>query len=185
MNMQIQKKVEAVGTLGSVVNRTAPASSKCVFNFTLSTQAQQNTAQVYKLPILNSWLKRHPDIPMVQKEMGLDKGITPPPTFIYLFIYMHSFTCAVSSVVKTSGGYFLLPCVGFLLWWLLLLRSRSSRCPGSVVVTYGLSCFEACRIFLNPGSNQYSLHWHADSYSLHYKGTTVFQSLNMFYEYYF
>ena len=51
MNMQIQKKVEAVGTLGSVVNRTTPALSKCMYNFTLSTQAQQNTAKEYKITI--------------------------------------------------------------------------------------------------------------------------------------
>ena len=115
-------------------------------------------------------VEKTPWYPHGTKRNGFRQGNNPPPPprFIYLFIYMHSFTCAVSSLVKTSGGCFLLPCVGFLLWWLLLLRSRSSRCPGSVVVTHGLSCSEACRIFLDPGSNQYSLYWHADSYSLYH-----------------
>ena len=31
------------------------------------------------------------------------------------------------SLVAASGGYSLLQCVGFLLWWLLLLRSTGSR----------------------------------------------------------
>ena len=86
-------------------------------------------------------------------------------------IYLCSYTSAGSSVVRTSRGYFLLPRVGFFLWWFLLLWSRSSRCPGSVVVTHGLSCSEACRIFLDWGSNQYSLHWHEDSYPLYHGGS--------------
>ena len=51
------------------------------------------------------------------------------------------------SLVAASGGYSLLRCVGFSLWWLLLLRSTGSRRPGfsscgaraSVVAARGLS----------------------------------------------
>ena len=50
------------------------------------------------------------------------------------------------SLVEASGGYCSLQCTGFLLWWLLLLRSTGSRCMGfsscgtraSVVVARGL-----------------------------------------------
>ena len=34
------------------------------------------------------------------------------------------------SLVAASGGYSLLPCVGFSLWWLLLLWSMGSRRMG-------------------------------------------------------
>ena len=34
---------------------------------------------------------------------------------------------------------------------------------GSVVVAHGLSCFAACGIFLDQGSNPCPLHWQADS----------------------
>ena len=78
-------------------------------------------------------------------------------------------------------------CAGFLLRWLLLLRSTGFRracfssvarehhsCglralerrllrAGSVVVAHGLSCSVACGIFLDQGSNLCPLHWQADS----------------------
>ena len=39
--------------------------------------------------------------------------------------------CRVQAfLVAVSGGYSLLWCTGFLLWWLLLLRSTGSRCMG-------------------------------------------------------
>ena len=34
------------------------------------------------------------------------------------------------SLVAASGGYSLLRCAGFSLWWLLFLRSMGSRCTG-------------------------------------------------------
>ena len=45
--------------------------------------------------------------------------------------------CGLSLVVA-SGGYSLLWCAGFSLWWLLLLWSAGSRHTGSVVVAHGL-----------------------------------------------
>ena len=56
-------------------------------------------------------------------------------------------------------------CLGFSLWWLLLLRSRDSRVQVQVVV-YGFSCSAAYRIFPDQGLNPCSLHWQVDSYPL-------------------
>ena len=54
--------------------------------------------------------------------------------FIYLFIYLWLCWVFVAacrlSLVGVSGGYSSLQCVGFSLWWLLLLRSTSSRRAG-------------------------------------------------------
>ena len=55
--------------------------------------------------------------------------------FIYLFIisfWLHWVFIAARglSLVAASGGYSSLPCVGFSLQWLLLLRSTGSRRTG-------------------------------------------------------
>ena len=54
--------------------------------------------------------------------------------FIYLFIYFWLCWVFVAvcrlSLVAASGGYSLLQCMGFSLWWLLLLRSMGSRHTG-------------------------------------------------------
>ena len=42
---------------------------------------------------------------------------------------------------------------------------------GSAVVVLGLGCSAACGIFLDQGSNLCPLHWQADSYPLHHKGS--------------
>ena len=82
------------------------------------------------------------------------------------------------SLVAASRRYSSLPCAGFSLRWLLLLRSTGSRCTGfsscgvwaqqlwlavSVVVAHRLSCSVACGIFLDQGSNPCPLHWQVDS----------------------
>ena len=59
-------------------------------------------------------------------------------TFLNKFIlfYFYFWLCWVFvaarglSLVAASGGYSSLRCVGFSLWWLLLLRSTGSRCAG-------------------------------------------------------
>ena len=50
----------------------------------------------------------------------------------YLFFWLHYIFVVVHglSLVAASGGYSLLWCAGFSLWWLLLLRSMGSRCAG-------------------------------------------------------
>ena len=53
--------------------------------------------------------------------------------FIYLFLFLAALglcCCARVSLVAASGGYSLLRCEGFSLWWLLLLRSTGSRHAG-------------------------------------------------------
>ena len=70
--------------------------------------------------------------------------------------------CGVSPVV-VSGGYSLSQCVGFSVWWLLLLRSMDSSQVGSVVVAHGLSCSMALGIFQDQRSNPCPLHWQAES----------------------
>ena len=42
---------------------------------------------------------------------------------------------------------------------------------GSVVVVHGLSCSEACRIFLDQGLNPCHLNWQVDSYPLLHQGS--------------
>ena len=53
------------------------------------------------------------------------------PLIGYLFIYFWLCWAFVAarrlSLVTVSGGYSLLRCVGFSLWWLLLLQSMGSR----------------------------------------------------------
>ena len=43
---------------------------------------------------------------------------------------------------------------------------------GSVVVAEGLSCFVACEIFPDKGSNLCRLHWHVDSYPQCHQGSS-------------
>ena len=64
--------------------------------------------------------------------------VSPPPLFffnkLYLFIYFGLSWVFVAaralSLVAASRGYSSLWCVGFSLWWLLLLQSTGSRCVG-------------------------------------------------------
>ena len=67
------------------------------------------------------------------------------------------------SLVAASRGYSSLRCVGFSLWWFLLLWSTGSKHLGSVVVAHGLSCSGACGIFPDQGSNPCPLRWQPDS----------------------
>ena len=40
-------------------------------------------------------------------------------------------------------------------------------------MAHGLTCSRAGRIFLDEGSNQYHLHWQADSYPLRHQGSPL------------
>ena len=76
------------------------------------------------------------------------------------------------------GGYLLLWCAGFSLWWLLLLRSTGCRHTAfstcsmqtSVAVAHELSCPLACGIFLGQESNPCPLYWQAHSQPLDHQG---------------
>ena len=54
--------------------------------------------------------------------------------FIYLYFWLHWVFDAERgpSLVAASGGYSLLRCSGFSLWWFLLLWSMGSRCMGFI-----------------------------------------------------
>ena len=64
--------------------------------------------------------------------------------FINLFIYLFlaalglHFCARGLSLAVASGGYSSLRCVGFSLWWLLLLWSTGSRHVGTIVMAHGL-----------------------------------------------
>ena len=61
--------------------------------------------------------------------------------------------------------------------WPLLLWSTSSRRAGSVVVAHGPSCFAACGILPDQGSNPRPLHWQVDSQPLRHRGSPIFSFL--------
>ena len=95
----------------------------------------------------------------------------------YFFIFIYLWLCWVFvsvrglSLVVASGGHSSSWCAGLSLSRPLLLRSTGSRCTGSVVVAHGLSCFAACGIFPDQGSNPCPLHWQADSQPLRHQGS--------------
>ena len=77
------------------------------------------------------------------------------------------------SLVAVSGGYSSLPCKGFSLRWLLLLRNTGSRRTGfsscgSQALEHRLSSCGTWALLHRgmwdlPGSNPCPLHWQADS----------------------
>ena len=104
--------------------------------------------------------------------------------FIYVFVAVLGLCCVHElSLAMVIRGYFLFVVLRFSLRWLLSLQSTGSRVcrlqylqhmgsvvvacrlwsMGSVVVVHGLSCLEACGIFLDQESNLCPLHWQADS----------------------
>ena len=68
---------------------------------------------------------------------------------MYLCIY---FGCAWSLLLCV--GFLQLQSAAFSLWGLLLSWSTGSGCADSVAVAHRLSCFAACGIFPDQGSNQ-------------------------------
>ena len=128
--------------------------------------------------------------------------------FIYIYIHTHThiytynffhlflFRCvlglryyAAFSLVVASRGYSWLQFTDFSLWWLLLLWSTASRCPGfSSCSTWAQECifwalehrFSSCGAWAQPlrwhvGSSQTPclLHWQADSLLLNHQGSPV------------
>ena len=94
---------------------------------------------------------------------------------IYLFIYLWLCWVFVSvrglSLVVASGGHSSSRCAGLLPSPPLLLRSTGSRRASSVIVAHGPSCFAACGILPDQGSNPCPLHWQADSQPLRHQGS--------------
>ena len=80
--------------------------------------------------------------------------------FIYLFLAVLGlrFCARAFSLVVASGGHSSSRCAGLSLSRPLLLRSTGSRGAGSVIVAHGPSCFAACGIFPDQGTNPCPLH---------------------------
>ena len=72
--------------------------------------------------------------------------------------------CSVFSCCRAWA----LGCLGFIscIMWAQQLPLPGSQSTGSVVVAHGFSCFEACGIFPDRGSNLCLLHWQMDSLPL-------------------
>ena len=78
--------------------------------------------------------------------------------FFHLWLHWVFVAARGLSLVAVRGGYSSLRCTGFTWRWLLSLQSTDSRARASVVVAHGLSCFAACGIFPDQGSNPCPLH---------------------------
>ena len=100
----------------------------------------------------------------------------------YLFIYFWLCWVFVSvrglSPVVASGGHSSSRCAGLSLSRPLLLQSTGSRRAGSVIMAHGPSCYAACGIFPDQGSNPCPLHWQADSQPLRHQGSPEKNFLN-------
>ena len=87
--------------------------------------------------------------------------------------------CARAFSSCGKRGPLFITCTGLSLSRPLLLRSIGSRRAGSVIVAHGPSCFAACGIFPDQGSNPCPLHWQADSQPLHHQGSPNFILLHV------
>ena len=81
--------------------------------------------------------------------------------------------CADFSLVAASRGCSPVAIHGLLSAVASLQQTMDSglESTGSVVVTHGLSCSEACGIFPDQGLNLHLLHWQADSSPLSHQGS--------------
>ena len=91
--------------------------------------------------------------------------------FIYLFMAVLGlrFCARAFSSCGKRGPLFIAVRAGLSLSPPLLLRSTGSRRAGSVGVAHGPTCFAACEIFPDQGSNPCPLHWQADSQPLRHQ----------------
>ena len=92
-------------------------------------------------------------IPGSGRAPGVGNG-NPLQYFLFillLFFWLHWVCVAVPVLslvaASVSGDYFLLQCIDFSLWWLLLLQSTGSLHESSVVLAKELSSSGACGIF--------------------------------------
>ena len=75
-------------------------------------------------------------IPIFLQTQSMGKGSLSKLFFFFLIYFIYFWLCWVFvvargfSLVAESRGYSSLRCVGFSLWWLLLLWSTGSRCVG-------------------------------------------------------
>ena len=79
-------------------------------------------------------------------------------------------SCAGFSPVVTSRGYSLVVVPRILIAVASLVAAPGLWSTGSIAVVYGLSCSEACGIFLDRGLNSCLLHWQVDSLPRSHQG---------------
>ena len=91
--------------------------------------------------------------------------------FIYLWLCWVLASVRGLSLVVASGDHSSSRCAGLSLSRPPLLRSTGSRRAGSVIVAHGLSCYAACGILPDQGSNPRPPHWQADPQPLHHQGS--------------
>ena len=103
-------------------------------------------------------------LPTLRILKWLDKAVYVLSFVCFLIIYLFIFSCTLG--MHCCKGFLQLPCAGFSLLWLLLLRSTGCGCVGFSSVAHGLSGSVACGIFLDQRSNPCPLHWRADSQPL-------------------
>ena len=83
--------------------------------------------------------------------------------FVYFWLHWLFVVTRGRSLVAASGGYSLLQCTGFSLWWPPLLQGMDLSMWALVAAVHRLSYSASCGIFPDQGSNHCSLHWQADS----------------------
>ena len=81
--------------------------------------------------------------------------------------------CCCAQAFSSSGewGLLFVAVRGLLIAVASLVAARALGARASVVVAHGLSCSQACGIFLDQESNPCPLHWQADSYPLRHQGS--------------
>ena len=79
--------------------------------------------------------------------------------------------CVGFPLVAARGGYSPVVACGFLTSVASLVGEHRLQGTGSVVVVQGLSCPEACGIFLDQGAKSGLLHWQVDSLLLSHQGS--------------
>ena len=127
-------------------------SWKKLLPFTCTHTAQHTPQCLLATPALALFTRKPSDLPMIWQRKGYRLALQDSAPgygrcpiylvsvwtyrffFLILFIYfwLHRVFIAARglSLVAASGGHSSLRCVGFSLWWLLLLRSTGSRCTG-------------------------------------------------------
>ena len=128
----------------------------------------------------------------VREVQRVGHGLTTEQQQQFICLVVLDLPCCVRVFSRCGEwGLLCLWCMGFSLWWVLLLQSIGSRCvgfgscsfqlwsTGSVVMANGFSCSAACGIFLEHRSSLCPLLWQADSQSLDHQGSPFASPLNL------
>ena len=121
----------------------------------------------------------------VEKKTASTLPTTLNKLFIYIYVFFFGcccwFVCLLLAVLghcccwaffSSCSGQELLPSGGTLAFIVgaSLVPAHRPQSTGSVAAAHGLSCSQACGIFLDQGSNLCLLHWQVDSLPLIHQG---------------